>query len=44
MLTALAGLALALTAGLLTGCGSKDSGVTTIKVSEVAHSVFYAPQ
>ena len=37
-------LALALTAGLLTGCGSKDSGVTTIKVSEVAHSVFYAPQ
>lgn len=29
---------------LLTGCGKADTGSVAVKVSEVAHSVFYAPQ
>lgn len=39
-------LILSLTAGLLSGCGSKDSGENLAKVTlnEVAHSIFYAPQ
>lgn len=37
-------LALLLMVGLFAGCGSEDSAATTVKVSEVAHSVFYAPQ
>lgn len=37
-------LAMILMAGLLCGCGAKDDGRTVVKVSEVAHSVFYAPQ
>ena len=37
-------LALALVAGVLTGCAADGGGLTKIKVSEVAHSVFYAPQ
>ena len=36
-------LAMTLLVGLLCGCG-KESGRTVVKVSEVAHSVFYAPQ
>lgn len=36
-------LAAVLTVGLLTGCGTASDTVT-VKVSEVAHSVFYAPQ
>ena len=36
-------LAMILTIGLLCGCGAKSDG-TVVKVSEVAHSVFYAPQ
>ena len=35
---------LILMAGLLCGCGTHSEELTTIKVSEVAHSVFYAPQ
>ena len=30
--------------GILTGCGNGSGSATTVKVSEVAHSVFYAPQ
>ena len=37
-------LCLALVAGVLTGCGAEKEGLTKIKISEVAHSVFYAPQ
>ena len=37
-------LALVLALGLLTGCAAEDTAVTKITVSEVAHSVFYAPQ
>ena len=36
-------LAMTLTACMLCGCGTKKDG-TVVKVSEVAHSVFYAPQ
>lgn len=32
-----------LCASLLGGCGSSDSGKTTVRLNEVAHSVFYAP-
>ena len=35
--------ALLLSAGLLSGCSAEEAR-TTVKVSEVAHSVFYAPQ
>ena len=38
------GMILLLVVGLLTGCGAQEDGMTTVKVSEVAHSVFYAPQ
>ena len=38
------GLVLVLLFGLLTGCGRQEDGLITVKVSEVAHSVFYAPQ
>jgi len=27
----------------LTGCGAKKDGITTVRVNEVTHSVFYAP-
>jgi len=37
-------LVLVLLLGTLTGCGITSEGTTTVKVSEVAHSVFYAPQ
>ena len=37
-------LVLTLAAGLLTGCAEEKEGLTKIKISEVAHSVFYAPQ
>ncbi len=37
-------LAALLTVGLMTGCGSTAADSVTVKVSEVAHSVFYAPQ
>ncbi len=31
-------------AGALAGCGSSDKKLTTIRLNEVAHSIFYAPQ
>jgi len=37
-------LVMTLATGLLTGCAEEKEGLTTIKISEVAHSVFYAPQ
>ena len=37
-------LALTLAVGLFAGCSAKNDGLVTVKVSEVAHSVFYAPQ
>ena len=37
-------LALILAVGLLAGCTAQTGDLTTVKVSEVAHSVFYAPQ
>ena len=37
-------LALVLALGLLAGCGTGETELTTVAVSEVAHSVFYAPQ
>lgn len=37
-------LALTLAVGLFAGCSGKEEGAVTVKVSEVAHSVFYAPQ
>ena len=36
--------ALALVLGLLAGCAAGEMETTRVKVSEVAHSVFYAPQ
>ncbi len=35
---------LAVIAGVFTGCGASSEDITTVRVSEVAHSVFYAPQ
>jgi len=37
-------LALILIVGCLCGCAPEEEALTTVKVSEVAHSVFYAPQ
>lgn len=37
-------LALILAVGLFAGCSADTAELTTVKVSEVAHSVFYAPQ
>jgi len=37
-------LAAVMLGGLLTACGAKEKGLTTVKLSEVTHSVFYAPQ
>ncbi len=37
-------LGLSLMLGLATGCAAGQEELTTVKVSEVAHSVFYAPQ
>ena len=37
-------LAVVLAVGCLTGCGADQDGLVPVKVSEVAHSVFYAPQ
>jgi len=36
--------ALALTAALLCGCGGGKTETVTVRLNEVAHSVFYAPQ
>ena len=36
--------ALALVLGLLAGCAAGEAETTRVRVSEVAHSVFYAPQ
>lgn len=33
-----------LSALLLAGCGSTEAGLTTVRLNEVTHSVFYAPQ
>ena len=37
-------LALVLPATMLLGCGSSDGSMTVVRLSEVTHSVFYAPQ
>ena len=37
-------LAAALAMGMLSGCNTKDEELVTVKLSEVTHSVFYAPQ
>ena len=37
-------LSLLLALGVLSGCGAEKQEMTKVKVSEVAHSVFYAPQ
>ncbi len=34
----------ALCLGVFTGCGAKEKGKTKVRVSEVTHSIFYAPQ
>ena len=36
-------LALAVLAFALTGCGKQSSGLTKVRLQEVAHSIFYAP-
>lgn len=33
-----------MTIGALSGCGGSDKKLTTIRLNEVAHSIFYAPQ
>lgn len=40
------GLTLCLTAGIffIAGCEKKDSNLTKVRLNEVAHSIFYAPQ
>lgn len=38
-----AGMTLVLLTGMLSGCG-KEKNLTTIRLNEVAHSIFYAPQ
>lgn len=38
------GLAVIMTVGMVTGCGKADRELTTIRLNEVAHSIFYAPQ
>ena len=37
-------LTLIMTVTLFAGCAAENTDLTTVKVSEVAHSVFYAPQ
>ena len=37
-------LTLLLLLGLCTGCGKQEPDTTTVKLSEVTHTVFYAPQ
>lgn len=37
-------LSLVLTTACLSGCGKTDSDLTPVTLSEVAHSIFYAPQ
>ena len=37
-------LSLILTTACLSGCGKTDSDLTPVTLSEVAHSIFYAPQ
>ena len=37
-------LVFTLTAAVLCGCKKKDDGAVKIALSEVTHSVFYAPQ
>lgn len=41
LLATVAALAMAAT---LWGCGAKDTGMTKVRLNEVTHSVFYAPQ
>ena len=41
LLATVAALAVAVT---LWGCGAKDTGMTKVRLNEVTHSVFYAPQ
>ena len=41
LLATVAALAMAVT---LWGCGAKDTGMTKVRLNEVTHSVFYAPQ
>ena len=35
--------ALMLAATALSGCGASSDGLTKVRLSEVAHSIFYAP-
>ena len=39
-----AGLSAVLAAAALTGCASQETELTTIRLNEVVHSIFYAPQ
>lgn len=38
------GMTAVITIGALSGCGGSDKKLTTIRLNEVAHSIFYAPQ
>jgi NitT/TauT family transport system substrate-binding protein len=38
------GMCLVMVMGTLGGCSSKEKNLTTIRLNEVAHSIFYAPQ
>jgi NitT/TauT family transport system substrate-binding protein len=38
------GMCLVMVVGTLGGCSSKEKNLTTIRLNEVAHSIFYAPQ
>ena len=38
------GMTAVMTAGTLSGCGKQEKELTTIRLNEVAHSIFYAPQ
>ena len=38
------GMTAVMMVGALAGCGKQDKKLTTIRLNEVAHSIFYAPQ
>ena len=38
------GMTAVMMVGALSGCGKQDKELTTIRLNEVAHSIFYAPQ
>ena len=38
------GMTAVMIVGALSGCGGQDKKLTTIRLNEVAHSIFYAPQ